>query len=120
MLTLLASVSGKMHSSNYFQSDTKVHLVELERKKNRHRLSNTLSPSSTVFGAKIQIQNVMFYDKIEKSSGLILTIDGSLRSRHRLDTINKKWWIDTRKWMCDKDLAKQNFFFPFLLPFSVV
>ena len=57
-----------------------------------------------------------FYDKIEKSSGLILTIDGSLRSRHRLETINKKWWIDTRKWMCDKDLAKQNFASLFFFP----
>ena len=117
MLTLLASVSGKMHSSNYFQSDTKVHLVELERKKKIG--TDCQIPSvhlQTIFGAKIQIQNVIFYDKIEKSSGLILTIDGSLRSRHRLDTINKKWWIDTRKWMCDKDLAKQNFASLFFFP----
>lgn len=54
MLTLLASVSGKMHSSNYFQSDTKVHLEDLEKKIG----TDCQIPSvhlQTIFGAKIQI-----------------------------------------------------------------
>ena len=55
MLTLLASVSGKMHSSNYFQSDTKVHLVELERKKNGTDCQIPSVHLQTIFGAKIQI-----------------------------------------------------------------
>ena len=94
MLTLLASVSGKMHSSNYFQSDTKVHLVELERKKTAQIVKYPQSIFKQFLALKFKLtcifENVIFYDKIEKSSGLILTIDGSLRSRHRLDTINKK------------------------------